>query len=63
MENLLRSGNQQIDEILRSVCECDAGDRLNIGGEGDVIAREFGLEGHILQIRATDEEVDVQRSR
>jgi hypothetical protein len=51
---MLQKGNHGIDYILNEVCMCNQGTQINITGTGDNIARQFELEGYILQIQANE---------
>ena len=51
---MLQAGNVGVHEVLAAVCKCDAGRPIPMVAPGDVIAREFGLEGPVLHITSEE---------
>jgi hypothetical protein len=52
LQTLLLKSGKRITDILKSLADCSEGQPIPMGGAGNAIAGEMGLEGPILQITA-----------
>jgi len=53
LSTMLKAGNCGIDSILRAVCECRSGEPISMPEDPTLVAREFGLSGHVLFVNTS----------
>ena len=56
LENMLKRGNEPIEKVLESVCECSKGEPKPRFGSIPEIAKEFSLWGEVLHIAGAEQQ-------
>jgi hypothetical protein len=52
LQALLTGGSLDVGQVLEAVCNCSAGQPIFMPAGPELIAREFGLSGHVLFVEA-----------